>query len=415
MTTFPLLLELAWRNLWRNWRRTLILLLAVGIGVWSLTGTAALMQAWSASSLNAGLRNMTGQGQIHAPGYRDDPGIAHRMSMPSARLRRLLDEPAVAHWAQRLSVPAVIQSEYETYPVTLTGIVPAHEHGLSFIADTIAEGRYLQRADDGGLLLGRKLAKRLHTGLGHRVVLMSQSANGTLAERGFTVVGIFSSNPDNETDLAFTGLATAQKMLGAPDDITGISFDLHDIVNLSQFISSLRAAAPQLDVQPWNRLLPLVSAMTQLSNSFVWVWLAIMFTLLAFGIVNTLLMSLFERTRELGLLQALGLKPRLIFLEVMLETVLLVGLGVLAGLFGGAATIYAFRNGLDLGFLAAGAQWLGAGQVLYPRFSPGEFFGTGLLIWVLGVGASLWPAWRIVRKTPIAALNRATLTKGGSL
>ena len=412
MTTFGLMLELAWRNLWRNWRRTLILLLSVGVGVWSLTSSSALMQAWSASSLNAGLRNMTGHGQIHATGYRDDPAISHRMSSPTGQLQHLLGNNRVAHWAPRVNVPAVIQSEYETYPVTLAGIVPAREKGLSFIADTISAGRYLEGSDDSGLLLGRKLAERLHTGLGRRVVLMSQNADGTLAERGFKVVGIFSSNPDNETGLVFTGLTTSQAMLGLPDgangEITGISFELNDIAGLNRYIQDLRAAAPQLDTQPWPVLLPLVSAVTQLSDSFVWIWLAIMFTLLAFGIVNTLLMSLFERTREFGLLQALGLQPRLIFLQIFMETVMLVGLGVLVGLITGAATIFAFYNGLDLGFLAAGAQWLGAGQILYPRFVPGEFFGTGLLIWLLGVGASLWPAWQAVRKTPIDAINRAT-------
>ena len=91
MATFGLLLELAWRNLWRNWRRTLILLLAVGVGVWSLTSSSALMQAWSASSLDAGLRNMTGQGQIHAAGYRDDPSVTHRMPMPAGQLLHLLE------------------------------------------------------------------------------------------------------------------------------------------------------------------------------------------------------------------------------------------------------------------------------------------------------------------------------------
>lgn len=412
MATFGLLLELAWRNLWRNWRRTLVLLLAVGVGVWSLTSTSALMQAWSTSTLDAGLRNMTGHGQIHAAGYRDDPTVSHRMSMPTGQLLHLLDAPKVAHWAPRVSVPAVIQSEYETYPVTLVGIVPAREQGLSFIADTISQGRYLKGGDDSGLLLGRKLAARLHTGLGRRVVLMSQKADGTLAERGFQVVGIFSSNPDNETGLVFTGLATSQATLGlkggATGEVTGVSFRLRDMAGLGGFVRDLRAAAPPLDIQPWSVLLPLASALSQLSDSFVWIWLAIMFVLLAFGIVNTLLMSLFERTRELGLLQALGLKPRLIFAQVTLETVLLVGLGVSIGLLAGAGTIYAFHDGLDLGFLAAGAQWLGAGQVMYPRFVPGEFFGTGLLIWVLGVAATLWPAWRTVRKTPIDAINRAT-------
>lgn len=409
MATFTLLFQLSWRNLWRNWHRTTIMLAAMAVGVWSLIGSAALMHAWSNSSLDTGLRNMTGHGQLHAPGYRDDPGVARRMALPTGKLQQLLDGPAVTRWAPRVRVPAVIQSEYDTYPVTLDGIEPARERGLSFIADTIARGRYLKGGADDGLLLGRKLAARLHTALGRRVVVMSQGADGTLAERGFTIVGIFSSNPDNETNEVFTGLATSQKMLGLPADaITGVSFNLKNIVQLNPFVADLRAAAPRLDIQPWTTLVPMVSAINELSDSFVWIWLAIMFVLLAFGIVNTLLMSLFERTRELGLLQALGLTPRLILLQVMLETALLVGLGVALGLIAGALTILIFHNGLDLGFLAVGAQWLGAGRVLYLRMAPAEFFGTGVLIWVLGVGASLWPAWRAVRRTPIDAINRAT-------
>lgn len=409
MGRLGLLLQLSWRNLWRNRHRTTIMLVAMGVGVWSLIGSAALMRAWSSSSLDTGLRNMIGQGQMHAPGYRDNPGVKRDMALPAGRLRQLLDSPAVARWAPRARVPTVIQSEYNTYPVTLNGIVPAREHGLSFIPDTIAKGRYLTDGSDGGLLLGRKLAARLHTALGRRVVLMTQSADGTLAERGFTIVGIFSSNPDNETNEVFTGLATAQALLGLPaDKITGVSFDLKDPAKLKSFVPKLRAAAPSLDIQPWNTLVPLISAINTLSDSFVWIWLAIMFLLLAFGIVNTLLMSLFERTRELGLLQALGLTPRLILKQIMLETAMLVGLGVIIGLAAGALTILAFHNGLDLGFLAVGAQWLGAGTVLYLRFAPVDFFGTGLLIWVLGVGASVWPVWRTVRRTPIDAINRTT-------
>lgn len=409
MNTLALLFQLSWRNLWRNWHRTSIMLLAMAVGVWSLISTASVMHAWSASSLDSGLRNMTGQGQLHAPGYRDDPGVARRMMLPTGPLRQLLDAPGVAHWAPRVRVPAVIQSEYETYPVTLNGIEPEREHGLSFIADTIAYGSYLKNDNDNGLLLGRKLAARLHTALGRRVVVMSQAADGSLAERGFTVVGIFSSNPDNEQNQVFTGLAASQAMLGlSAKAITGVSFDLKDVDQLKHFVADLHAAAPRLDIQPWTTLVPMVSALNVIIDGFIWVWLAIMFVLLAFGIVNTLLMSLFERTRELGLLQALGLTPRLILMQVMLETALLVGLGVVLGLIAGALTILAYHDGLDLGFLAVGAQWLGAGRVFYLRMAPGEFFGTGVLIWVLGVGASLWPAWRAVRRTPIAAINRTT-------
>jgi ABC-type lipoprotein release transport system permease subunit len=408
MDTLRLLASLAWRNLWRNRRRSLLLMLAVGMGVWSLIGTSALMQAWSDSMLDAGLLNLTGQGQVHARGYLDDPNVEHGMAPPTPRLRQLLDGPDVTAWSERIRVPATIQSEYETYPVTLLGIQPARERGLSFIGAAVDQGATLADADANGILLGRELARRLHTLIGRRVVVMSQSASGDLAERGFRVVGIYASSEENEKAYVFTGLHTAQHMLGTGTRISEISFDLHQRDLLDAFVARLRTAAPGLDVKPWQDLLPMVKATNDLSGAFIWVWLAIMFVLLALGIVNTLLMALFERIRELGLLQALGMSPRLIFAQVMLETSMLVGFGVLAGMALGAGTVLLFHDGLDLGFLAAGAEWFGGSRMLYPRISPRQFTEIGLLIWTLGVAASAWPAWRNVRHVPVEAMRRAT-------
>ena len=128
-----LLLSLAWRNLWRNPRRTGLMLVAVGVGVWSMLTCTAALQAWNESSLSAALKDMTGQGQIHAKGYLDNPGVARRMARPSGKLLALLNGPAIKQWASRVRVPAAIQSEYETWPVSMIGIDPAQEQGLWFI------------------------------------------------------------------------------------------------------------------------------------------------------------------------------------------------------------------------------------------------------------------------------------------
>jgi ABC-type lipoprotein release transport system permease subunit len=402
-----LLFSLAWRNLWRNPRRTGLVLVAVGVGVWSMLTCTALLKAWNASSLNAALKDMTGQGQLHSRGYLDNPGVDHRFSPPSGMLLALLNGPTVRRWASRVRVPAAIQSEYETWPVSMTGIDPEQEQGLSFIAAAVTEGRNLDNGNAPGILLGRKLAKRLHTDIGKRVVLMSQDGSGALAERGFRIVGLFSAAPQAEDSYVFVGIASARDMLGMGRDISEIAFDLHDRANLPAFITRLRAAAPDLDIRSWEELRPLTKAITQMMDGFIQVWIVIMFVLMAFGIVNTLMMSLHERVRELALLQALGLRPQLIFAQVTLESAMLVILGVAAGAALAFATILAFLNGLDLGFLARGAQWFGAGKVLYPRLAASQFVGIGLLVWVLGIIAGLWPTWRIVRRVPIEAINRS--------
>jgi ABC-type lipoprotein release transport system permease subunit len=402
-----LFFSLAWRNLWRNPRRTGLVLVAVGVGVWSMLTCTAALQAWSESSLDAALKDMTGQGQIHAREYLDDPGVGHCLAPPSGELLALLNGPAVRQWASRVRVPAAIQSEYETWPVSMIGIDPNHEQGLSFIATAVTEGRALDGIDAPGILLGRKLAKRLRTDIGKRVVVLSQDSSGALAERGFVIVGLFSAAPEAEDGYAFVGMKQAQEMLRMGQAVSEIAFDLRDGEDLPGFITRLRRAAPDLDIKSWETLRPLTKAITQIMDGFIQVWIVILFVLMAFGIVNTIMMSLHERVRELALLQALGLRPGLIFVQVTLESALLVVLGVAAGSALAFATIQSFHNGLDLGFLARGSQWFGAGKVLYPKFNALQFIGTGLLVWVLGIVAGLWPTWRIVRRVPMEAINRS--------
>ncbi len=408
MDSLALLVPLAWRNLWRNPRRTLITLVVVAAGLYSILCFAALLEAWAVSSRDTALNLMTGSGQIHARGFLDDPTVARRMPAPDPRLVRVLGEPAIAVWTKRVRVPAVVQSEYETLPLTLVGVEPQRERTISVIPARIAAGRYLGGAADGGVVLGRHLAERLKTRVGKRIVVMAQAADGSLAERSYDVVGLFGGNREAEDEFGFTGLRTAQGMLGIGDSISEISFDVPHETQLPAVVAALRHAAPNLDVQPWTVLVPLAAAMQGFMNAFVYIWLWVMFVLMAIGIVNTQLMAVFERMREFGLLEALGMRPRLILGQVLLESVMLVGLGVAIGLAAAAATIGALHGGIDLGFLARGAEFFGAGHVLYPKLAPSELVELSALIWVLGTLVALWPARTAARSNPAEAMTHVS-------
>ncbi|MBI1199527.1 MAG: FtsX-like permease family protein [Phenylobacterium sp.] len=407
MGGLSLLAPMAWRNLWRNPRRTWITLAVVAVGLYSILVFAALLDAWARSSRDAALDVLIGSGQVHAPRYLDDQTIAQRMAAPGARLRAVLDGPSVEGWADRVRTPAVIQSEYKTLPAELLGVRPARERAISVVPRDVSAGRYLAGDADGGIVLGAHLAKRLKTRLGKRVIVMAQDATGALAQRSFRVVGLYSASQEDEDRFAFTGIEPAQAMLGIGTDVSEISFKLADDAGAPATVAALKAAGPGLDVRPWTALAPLTAAMNSFMEAFVYIWLWIMFVLMAIGIVNTQLMAVFERVREFGLLQALGMRPRLVLAEVLLESALLIGLGVLAGAAAAVATVLAFSGGVDLHFLARGAEFFGAGHVLYPRLAPAQFAAVSALVWALGVLVALWPAGKAAGSSPAEVMSHA--------
>ncbi|MDQ7081225.1 MAG: FtsX-like permease family protein [Paracoccaceae bacterium] len=408
MNTIRIFAPLAWRNLWRNPRRTLITLVVVSVGLWSVLAFNSFLNAWTQASKDTTLQLLLGQGQIHAAGYMDDPGVETLMPPPSDGLLKALGDKRINAWATRLVVPSVVQSEYKTLPVMIVGVDPKAEGRVSSIPGKVVEGRYLNGPDDDGVVIGRHLAERLKTGLGRRVILMSQGADGLLAEQSFDVVGLYDVDQQTEDYYVFTGRTAGQKFLRLKDEIAEIVFTIPKDQDLAPVIRSLKAVAPDMDVRSWKQLSPFLAATNSFMSGFIYIWLSVVFTLMAIGIVNTQLMAVFERTHEFGLLQALGMKPRLVLIMVTMESTLLIGLGVLIGMAMAAASIWVTSDGIDLSGFARGLELVQGGQVLYPKFDAGSFVLFSLVIWILGIVVALWPARRASKCSPVEAMRMAT-------
>jgi ABC-type lipoprotein release transport system permease subunit len=403
-----IIIRLAWRNLWRNYRRTSIMLAAVVVGVWAMIFMTALMRGMVDDMVKDGITVLPGHVQIHHSAYRDDPTISNVIAPPDGELLEVLGRPEVVAWATRVKVPAVISSERDTRGVTLVGIEPEREREISFVANDVTEGRYLESRDDRGLVVGRKLVENLETGLGKRVVIMSQDQENEIADRGFRIVGIFESKlVQYEEGYVFAGEATIQDLLGVGDAVSEVAIlgsDYRDVEGLHRMVED--AAGPNVDVSPWYELDSYLGSMLAVMDGFVFVWIVVVFLALSFGLVNTLVMAVFERVREIGLMLALGMTPRNILSQIVSEAILLLVIGLAIGNLAAWASIEPLKDGIDVSIVGEGMEYFGAASMLYPALYLKDVVLANVVVIVLGFLASLSPAWRASRYDPIRAITK---------
>jgi ABC-type lipoprotein release transport system permease subunit len=403
------LATLGWRNLWRNPRRTGIMLAAITVGVWAMVFLTALMRGMVDQMVADGVRTLPGHVQIHHPDYRDDPSIVNSFAEPDGELLAALNAPPVRAWSARLRVPAVVMSERESRGLILLGVDPEREASVSFFADSLADGRFLDGADDRGLVVGRTLLERLETDLGKRVVVMSQDPDNQVADRGFRIVGVYTANlPALEEQFVLGGRTTVATMLGTPGVVSEIAVLGDDYRDMSPLLEALtEPAGPGLEVLPWNQIDRYLGSMLGVMDGFVLVWMVVVFLALSFGLVNTLVMAVFERVREIGLMQALGVSPAAILAQVLIESCFLLLLGLAAG--NGLAWITVaplVKNGIDLSIVGEGLEMFGASAVLYPTLLVSDMILSTVVVLVLGLVASLSPAWRASRYEPVEAITK---------
>lgn len=405
MRLFGVLFRLAWRNLWRNHRRTTIMLCAIAVGVWAMIFMTALTRGMVDQMIIEGIRTLPGHVQIHNPKFLDDPSISNPVSISA---QQSFDDPEIVAWSSRVKVPAVISSERESRGITLLGIDPVAERHISFIKYDEVDGRFLVDSDDKGIVIGAKLANILETEIGKRVVIMSQDPDNDIADRGFRVVGLYTASTGAvEEAYAFVGRATAQKMLRIGNQTTEVVFvgdDYRDVEALYEVI--LDAVDDSVSVQRWYETNTYLGSMLNVMDGFVVVWIIVIFLALSFGLVNTLMMAVFERVREIGLMLALGMKPGSILGQILIESMLLLLIGLVAGNMLAWATVMSLQGGIDVSVVAEGLEMFGAASVLYPKLNVDDMILASKVVLVLGFLASLSPAWRASRYKPVEALAK---------
>ena len=408
MRMLPVLSRLAWRYLWRNHRRTIVMLGAISVGAWAMIFMTALTRGMVDQMIADGISVIPGHVQLHNPDYLDDPSVGNGVALTDAELAQRFGDAGFDAWASRVRVPAVITSERESRGVTLLGIDPDAERAFSFVDYDKVDGRFLEGPEDKGVVIGAKLADTLETAVGKRIVLMSQDPDNDIADRGFRVVGLFHANMEvYEETYAFVGKHTAQKMLRIGDTVSEVVFVGSDYRNVEPVYEKVAAAVDDsVKVSRWTEVDTYLGTMLGVMDGFVMIWVIVIFLALSFGLVNTLVMAVFERVREIGLMLALGMKPMSILGQIIIESMMLLAVGLLIGDVLAYVTVKPLESGIDISIVAKGMEMFGASSILYPKLYWDDVILSNVVVLGLGFFASLSPAWRASRYEPVEAITK---------
>jgi ABC-type lipoprotein release transport system permease subunit len=415
------LLRLAWRNLWRNPRRTLIAMAAIGLGYAMLLFVACLMAGLRQQMVESGTDLVLSDAEMHAPSYYPDRPIHQTLggrdgTDVGALIAAIAADPRVEAASPRVYGYGLVSATHQSAGAQLLGVLSGQEQKITVLQSRIVKGSYLTGRIPKGVVMGDKLATTIGVEVGSEIVLLTPAADGSTGNDLYTVVGMFHTGLDAmDRDLVLMSLASLQDLLRlSPGRIHEVGIKLHDS-NITAATKTAAALEVQLSksfpvrVRAWPELAPELADYVQFNRRVTFILFLIFFLLAVMGIVNTMLMAIVSRTRELGMLLAVGMRPvQLVGLIVAEAAILAGGSLVLGGALGSPVLWYLQVHGLYLGG-SRGAISLGGvvvGPLWYGRQDFTAYTQAALGLGVTAVVSALYPALRAARFRPTEALRK---------
>jgi len=407
----PLMMKLAWRNILRNKRRTLIAGTAIGIGLAAMIFVDALFEGMTRYMIRSATASFMGDAQVHRRGFRDTFDVDLTIAGLDSVVARLDRSPLVRRYAVRVESFAMIASPRNSTGISMVGVEPGRERDVSQIDDAMRDGEFF--AGDGGrdIVIGAKLADLLEVEIGDRVVLTATQAHtGDLAQELFRVSGIYSfAIREMDEGMAFVRIERAQKMLGlgARDaHEVAIVFGDPQVARDETLPLWSELSSGDNEALGWPRLLPQMHTLLRMSNLNLAITGAILFGVVALGIINTLFMSIYERMFEFGVLRALGTRRRALLRLVVMEAASLAVVSIVIGMaIGLGMSLWIGRVGIDYGNLEMGGVTIR--DRIYPLIQWSQYVVYPAWAFVLTTLVGIYPAFHAGRIAPAAAMRRA--------
>lgn len=398
--------KVAWRNVWRNKRRSLVTIAAMTFALWVELLYSGLIVGFMEGMERDVLELEVGDMQIFAGDYLDNPSIYTAIDDPEAVLAKL-DSLGYPASARLLGGGLAAAGEYSA-GVAFRGLDGERDAGVSRIHEQLAEGAWLDPADPYGVVIGRRLARTLDVGTGDELVVLTQAADGSMANELYTVRGVLLGVAEGTDRTAvFMNAAAFRELMVFPQGAHQIIVRRPDEVELEVAAAEVRSLVPELEVRTWRELMPIIATMLDSTQAMTFTIFFIVYIAVAILILNAMLMAVFERIREFGVLKALGMSPlqvvKLIFVESAIQTALAIAVG---GTLAVPGMGYLARVGIDVGLLG-GTDMAGVAMrpIWYGVYNANTLSGPLLMLMVIVGLAVLYPALKAAWIRPVAAMR----------
>lgn len=400
--------SIAWKNIWRNRIRSWVIITAITIGMFAGVFTTTFYKGWMNQRLESGVETEVSHIQIHHPAFSENFELKSFIADGAAIGEQISRGDFVDGVSSRLVVQAMIASSETGGGVKIMGIDPDKEKTVTNLYTKVPEGTYFEQVKRNPILIGQKLAEKMKVRLNSKLVVTLQDTQGNIISEAFRVCGIYdASNGMYEEMNVFVRKSDLARIVHLDESVAHeIAVHVKEHDQLTQHTETIASNYKDLMVQNWKQLAPELGYINEIGDMYIYIFVVIILLSLGFGIVNTMLMVVMERVKEIGMLMAIGMSKFRVFRMLMLETVLLTMtggvLGVLLGLIVSLATQ---KNGIDLSFYAKGLEDMGYSSLVFPVIEPRMILTIGLLVLMTGIIASIYPARKALKYRPAEAIR----------
>lgn len=399
-----MILTIAWRNIWRNKLRSSVLIIAMALGLSGGIISVAIMNGMFEDRIKNAIYIETSHLQIHQKDYLINEDEKYIIPNAQSLIDSLKTDLKINCIAGRTKIFGMVTTAHGSAYSYVNGVIPQDERILTKLKDQIIDGEFFIDNKKGNqIIISKKIADDLKLDIGSKPVI--SFANSKVP---FKVVGIFKT-----TNSMFDGMQVfvprdnlVKNNICNENSIHEIAILLNDDKNLNQITSELNQNYNNLEARTWIKIQPEVGMMVDMLDTMAYSTMAFILLALTFGIVNTMLMVILERTKEIGMLMAIGMSRARVFLMIIVETILLSLVGAIIGMILSLIPIILFqKSGLNLSAYGEGMEAMGYSSLIYPTIEPGFFIGLTIMVIITAVLASLYPALKALKLNPVQAIR----------